>query len=724
MHQLVDTLQKNNFAALLQDRASHHPDQISYVFLIDGEAQEISATYGELDRKARAIAAHLQSIQVSGARALLIYPSGLDFIAAFFGCLYAGAIAIPAYPPRTNQNGDRLLAIAKDAQTTLALTTSSLLEKIQPSFSNLNGNAPLQWILTDRIELDTASDWVSPPSSQAELALLQYTSGATGTPKGVRISHENLLHNAASIQHCFQDSSDSVGVSWLPMHHDMGLMGGVLQPLYVGRPMILMSPTSFIQKPIRWLQAVSKHRATTSGGPNFAYDLCLQKITPEQKADLDLSSWRTAFNGAESIRAQTLEDFTEYFQDCGFSQNAFCACYGMAEATLIISGTPNATPPRVIAVDGVALEQNRVRRTEEKTTSTRQIVSCGESGPHKTIAIVDPVSLVCCPENEVGEIWVSGSGLAQGYWARPDETASTFKAQIETQIESQIGETENQTFLRTGDLGFVQANELFVTGRLKDVVIIRGRNHYPQDIEWTAQGSHPDLRTGHSAAFSVPVEGIERLVIMQEIERQALRSLSTDEVYKAIRQAVSEVFHLQVYAIVLLKPGSLPKTSSGKIQRSASRTAFLDNALETVGEWREAAVDVSQIQQSAAALLSKLQASSQNLDSGSDLGSEHSESAHLNRSSERSPEDIQLWIVANLSLYLKVPSDEIGVSEPFSNYGLDSSAAVSLADELSTWLEQDLEPTIFWEHPSIETLAHHLSSNPKAQSPLSQGDGI
>lgn len=706
MRRLVDTLRKVNFAELLQEQASHNSDQISYTFLKDGETQESRLTYRELDQKARTIAAHLQSIQASGSRALLIYPSGLDFISAFFGCLYAGVVAVPAYPPRANQNGARLLAIAKDAQTNLALTTSALLEKIKPSFSDFYDGPPFQWIETDQIDSGAATNWISNALDLETLALLQYTSGATGTPKGVMISHKNLLHNAVSIQHCFQDSESTVGVSWLPMHHDMGLMGGVLQPLYLGRPMILMSPTSFIQKPIRWLQAISNHHATTSGGPNFAYDLCRQKITPEQKAELDLSTWRTAFNGAESIRAQTLEDFTQYFQDCGFRHNAFCACYGMAEATLIISGTTSATPPKVIAVDGVALEQNRVRGTEEKTISTRQIVSCGRSDPGKTLAVVDPVTSIPCAENEVGEIWVSGTGLAQGYWARPDETASTFEAHLES---------ADRPYLRTGDLGFLQGEELFVTGRLKDVVIIRGRNHYPQDIEWTAQNSHPDLRAGHSSAFSVPVEGIERLVIMQEVERQALRSLNSDEIFKAIRQTVSEGFHLQVYAIILLKPGSLPKTSSGKVQRSASRAAFLDNALESVGGWREAAVDVAQIQQSAAALLSKLQASSQ-ISYASGPETSGSSDNRSDQPISHSPADIELWMVANLSLYLEVPSREISVSEPFSNYGLDSSAAFALAAELSNWLGQDLDPTIFWEYPSIEALAKHLSAAQNQES--------
>jgi acyl-CoA synthetase (AMP-forming)/AMP-acid ligase II/acyl carrier protein len=705
---LVNELKAKNFVDLLENRAQGSLDRTAYLFLTDGETQATSLTYRELDRNARAIAAHLQSINAQGSRALLLYPSGLEFISAFFGCLYAGVVAVPAYPPRLNQNGDRLRAITTDAQVTLALTTFSLADRFQRQLSSAQDLSPLQWVTTDRISTEEACNW-TPPSLQSDaLALLQYTSGATGTPKGVMITHENLLHNAAVIQHCFQDASDSMGVSWLPMYHDMGLIGGVLQPLYLGRPMVLMSPTAFIQKPVRWLQAISEHGATTSGGPNFAYDLCVQKITAEQKSTLDLSRWRVAFSGAESVRAQTLDDFAEAFQNCGFRREAFYPCYGMAEATLMISSKLSATSQAVCAIDGVALEQNRVLMAEARTASLRRIVGCGQvgmgqgglepAGLEQKIAIVNPNSLTRCTPNEVGEIWVSGPSLAQGYWKRFEETNRAFRAYL--------ADEDGLPFLRTGDLGFIYRDELFVTGRLKDLIIIRGRNHYPQDIEWTVQASHPSLRVGHSAAFSIEVDGFERLVIAAEVERQALRRLNAEDIMGAIRQTVSEKHQLQVYAIALLKPGSLPKTSSGKIQRNACRAAFQEQTLAVVGEWREPSVDVNQIQQAAEALLNKLNAS-EPLASENSEGN-HSNSSFGNGSGDRSHEDIQLWIVANLAMYLKVSPEEISTSEPFSNYGLDSSVALNLAAELSEWLGQELDPTIFWEYPSIESLAQHL----------------
>jgi acyl-CoA synthetase (AMP-forming)/AMP-acid ligase II/acyl carrier protein len=694
MYCLVDNLQRVSFAELLQERAAQQPDRIGYIYLADGETQTASIAYGALDEQARAIAAHLQPLRVVGSRALLFYPSGLDFIAAFFGCLYAGVVAVPVYLSRGKQGRERLMAIATDAQATLVLTTMSLQADLQQQLGTAVEVSSLQWIATDSIHLRAASDWKASPTDPSRLALLQYTSGTTGTPKGVMITHRNLLHNAAVIQHSFQDDRESVGVSWLPMYHDMGLMGGVLQPLYVGRPMVLMSPAAFIQKPVRWLQAISRYNATTSGGPNFAYDLCVQKIRPEQRETLDLKRWRVAFSGAESIRAKTLEDFAHCFQDCGFHSTAFHPCYGMAEATLMLSSKRGGAVPKITAVDGVALEQHRLRPTEATTESTRWIVGCGEAWLDQKMTIVDPVTLTPCAAHAVGEIWISSPSVAQGYWQRPDESSFVFNAHLADGSEG--------SFLRTGDLGFIQNGELFVTGRLKDIVIIRGRNHYPQDIEWTVQSSHAALRTGHSAAFSISVDGIERLVISQEIERQALRRLDGDGAIRAIRQAVSEGHQLQTYAIALLKPGTLPKTSSGKIQRSACRAAFLAGELAPVAEWRENAVDVQEIQQSAAAMLNKLRAEriSPSLNPDPDQTGGHT----LTR------EEIQRWMVANLSMYLNVPPDEVDVTQPFSHYGLDSSVALSLTSELSTWISKELEPTIFWEYPSVEALAHYLGA--------------
>jgi acyl-CoA synthetase (AMP-forming)/AMP-acid ligase II len=564
---------------LLGYRAQKQSDQTAYTFLQDGEIEVGRLTYQELDQQARAIATQLQSLNATGSRALLLYPPGLEFITAFFGCLYAGVAAVPAYPPRRNQNMSRLQAIVASSQAAVALTTTSLLGDIESRFAESPELTELRWLATDNITSDQAAAWQEPEVSSDTLAFLQYTSGSTGTPKGVMVSHGNLLHNSAMIHKSFADTPNSQGVSWLPPYHDMGLIGGVLQPLYVGAPMVLMSPLAFLQKPLRWLQAISHYKATTSGGPNFAYDLCIRKITPEQLASLDLSSWEVAFTGAEPVRAETLEQFAATFDPCGFRKEAFHPCYGMAETTLIVSGGLRTVPPVIRKIDGAALEQNRVVPAVRKQESIRGFVGCGQNLLDQKILIVDPESLTPCPADKVGEIWVSGPSIAQGYWNRPEETQQTFQAYL--------ADTGDGPFLRTGDLGFLQDGELFITGRIKDVIIIRGQNHYPQDIELTVEKSHPALRPGCGAAFAVEVKGSERLVIVQEVERSYLRKLDVNEVVGSIRQAVAAEHALQIYATVLVKTGSIPKTSSGKIQRYACRAGFLAGSLNVVEDWSE-----------------------------------------------------------------------------------------------------------------------------------------
>jgi acyl-CoA synthetase (AMP-forming)/AMP-acid ligase II len=563
---------------LLSFRATHQSDQIGYTFLGDGETETGKLTYQELDQQARAIAAKLQSFKLAGSHALLLYPPGLEFITAFFGCLYAGVVAIPVYPPRRNQNLSRLQAIMADAQATVALTTTPLLSDIKERFAEDPQLINLHWIATDHLDNGWEAEWRKPAISPDALAFLQYTSGSTGTPKGVMLSHGNLLHNSALIQQSFADTPNSCGVSWLPPYHDMGLIGGVLQPLYVGAPMNLMAPVVFLQKPFRWLQAISRFKATTSGGPNFAYDLCLRKVTPEQRDSLDLSNWQVAFTGAEPVRAETLDQFAAMFAPCGFRQEALHPCYGMAETTLMVSGSVKSAPPIIRQIDASALERNRITSTKDQDC-TRAIVGCGQSWLNQKIIIVDPESLTQCAADQVGEIWVSGASVAQGYWKRPEETQTTFHAYL--------ADTGEGPFLRTGDLGFLQDDELFITGRIKDVIIIRGQNHYPQDIELTVEKSHPALRLGCGAAFAVEVKGEERLVIVQEVERSYLRKLNIKEILENIRKSIAAEHSLQVYATVLVKTGSIPKTSSGKIQRHACRADFLTGRLNVVEDWSE-----------------------------------------------------------------------------------------------------------------------------------------
>ena len=579
---------------VLRWRALHQADRLALTFLLDGETEEVHLTYAQLDRRARAIAARLKSMGAYQGRALLVYPPGLEFISGFFGCLYAGVVAIPVYPPhspRLDKSLPKLRAIASDAEPVVALTSSALLPVTENLRAQAAGLQALPWLATDTIDSRLAEQWQEPALEGTSLAFLQYTSGSTAMPRGVMLTHGNLLHNSALIQQCFEHTAESRGVIWLPSYHDMGLIGGILQPLYAGFPVTLLSPVAFLQRPLRWLQAVSRTRGTTSGGPPFAYDLCVRKITPEQRASLDLSSWDVAFTGAEPVRYETLERFAATFAPCGFRREAFYPCYGLAEATLIASGGLKAAPPVIFPVQNAALEHNRVVAAPEEHDGAQTLVGCGESLGDQEIVIVRPETLTGCAPDEVGEIWIAGPSVAQGYWNRPEETARTFRAYL--------AETGEGPFLRTGDLGFLKDGELFVTGRLKDLIIVAGQNHYPQDIELTVERSHPALRPGCCAAFSVDAGAEERLVIVAEVERRSLddgagwsemgalvvaRIPVASEIVQAIRRAVAESHELRVHTVLLLKAGTIPKTSSGKIQRHVCRTSFLAGSIDVKEE--------------------------------------------------------------------------------------------------------------------------------------------
>ena len=566
----------SNLVDLLRHRALHQAQDCGFRFLVDGEDEEISLTYEQIDRKARAIGAMLQAMNLEGERALLLYPSGLEFITAFFGCLYADVTAVPAYPPRRNRNMLRIEAIADDAEAKVALTTHTVLERVQTVIHETRNLQNIQWVATDRVADGLEDQWEVPDVHGDTLAFLQYTSGSTGTPKGVMLTHANLMHNSAMIAYAFEHTRSGNGAFWLPIYHDMGLIGGVLQPLYMGQANVLFSPAQFLQQPYRWLRAISKYRATISGGPNFAYDLCVDKITEEQKSTLDLSRWAVAFNGAEPVRSDTIDRFVKAFESCGFHREAFYPCYGLAEATLIVTGGFKNAPPVVRSMDKKALENHEVCEVTSQKNGAKELVGSGGNLLDQQIVIVDPKTMTRCPDDRVGEIWVSGPSIAEGYWKRPEDNRHTFEAYLQ--------DTGDGPYLRTGDLGFLLDGELFVTGRLKDLIIVRGVNYYPQDIERTVESSHEHLRSSACAAFTASEEGRERLVVVQEAARR--RDLNFSEIFEAIRSSVAVAHELPVDAIVLVKAGSIPKTSSGKIQRHACHAGFLNGSLAGVGQWR------------------------------------------------------------------------------------------------------------------------------------------
>ena len=587
MSGLKNKIKVDTLVDILHNRVRLQPNETIYSFLIDGETEEVSLTYGQLEQKAKAIATYLQSITSPQDRVLLLFPAGLDYITAFFGCLYAGVIAIPAYPPRPNRSLSRIYNILQNAETDIALTNNETLYSIERQLERTPELKNLRWIATDAIDNTRAKDWHQPDISAESIAFLQYTSGSTAEPKGVKIAYQNLLHNLEAIHRCFRHSSqESRGVIWLPPYHDMGLIGGILQPLYGGFPVTLMSPLIFLQNPLRWLKSISRTQATTSGGPNFAYDLCVRKFKPELLTGVDLSSWQVAFNGAEPIDHETLNKFAETFAPYGFNPAAFYPCYGMAEATLIISGGSYNGTVVTKTVKGKALEQNKIIDSDRHEPHARTLVSCGKSLFDQEVAIANPETLATCPPGEVGEIWVSGASIARGYWKQPEVTEAIFNAYL--------SDTKVGPFLRTGDLGFLDRGELFFTGRLKDTIVIKGRNHYPQDIEKTVEDTNSWIRPSGVASFSVEIQGEEKLIVLAEVERKYWSShrlsksnseddptiISVKDLTQSIKREISKNHDLQVYTTLLLKPGSLPKTSSGKIQRHACRAEFLNNTLK------------------------------------------------------------------------------------------------------------------------------------------------
>jgi acyl-CoA synthetase (AMP-forming)/AMP-acid ligase II len=564
-------------AEVLQTRADVSPDLLAFCFLIDGEEEGPRLTYAALDQRARSIAAALQDVAGPGDRALLLYLPGLDFIAAFFGCQYAGVVPVPAYPPRLDrmaQGWQHLGNIAADCEPRVVLTSTDLAPFLSGG-SGIPTLAGARWITTDQLDHSLAQHWREPPTDLEDIALVQYTSGSTASPRGVVVTHRNLMHNERMIHTACEHAGPGVGVCWLPPYHDLGLVGGFLQSVFHGASCWVMSPLVLLAKPFCWLQALSRYRGDTSGGPNFAFDLCVQRITPEEKATLDLSRWSIAGIGSELVNPGTLERFAAAFAPCGFRPEAFYPCYGLAEATLMVSGGAKGALPVVRTFRATTLEQGRAVATAPAGPDARTLVGCGHPWLDQELCIVDPETEVLCSAGTVGEVWVAGPSVGKGYWKRPDETERTFHAHLRP--------SGRGPFLRTGDLGFVIGSELFITGRIKDVIVIRGRNHYPQDIEDTVQSVHPALRPGCGAAFEVHRDGQPVLVLVQEVERRC-RQLDVSQLIGDIRQAVAERHQLQVRDVQLLEYGSIPKTSSGKVQRHRCRIGYEQ---ATLRRWRE-----------------------------------------------------------------------------------------------------------------------------------------
>jgi myxalamid-type polyketide synthase MxaE and MxaD len=498
----------------------------------------------------------------------------LEFISAFFGCLYSGTIPIP-YPLPSQRQLQRVQLIMADAQVSTVLTTSMLLPAIKRRF-NESGEVSLRWLSTDDVPNEYADDWREPVIAGG-LAYLQYTSGSTSTPKGVMVTHENVLYNVAYIDHVLDHRPDTVFVTWLPHFHDMGLIYGVIEPLFKGCPCYVMTPLSIVQQPLRWLRVISRYRGTHSVGPNFAYAHCIRKVKPERCEGLDLSSWRAAINGSEPVRQETLEEFTRRFEPYGFRKKVFTLGYGLAEATLMVSCTLRGDAAAFCTVRSDKLRELRVVECSPDHEQAQTLVSNGRPTFGTMVLIVDPETSLECPRDRVGEIWVGGPTVTLGYWNHPKETEAKFRAHL--------ADTGEGPFLRTGDLGFLLDRELYITGRISDLIIIAGRNYHPQDIELTVEHCHPAVRPSCCGAFSIDVDGEERLIVVAEVDHRPGNGNGTvngAEIVQAIREAVAATHQLQVYEVVLLRSGTIPKTSSGKIRRKDCKIGFQTQTLNRV----------------------------------------------------------------------------------------------------------------------------------------------
>jgi acyl-CoA synthetase (AMP-forming)/AMP-acid ligase II/acyl carrier protein len=692
---------------LLHLRAATDPDKTAFTFLTDGDSAEEKVTYGELDERARRIAVGLRELAPAGARVVLLFPPGLRYIEAFLGALYAGIVPVPAYPPdpsRLERTLGRLQSIVVDCDAALILTEQSIVGMAAGLAMLAPEIGARRCIATDAIDAD-ASVWSRPSTiRESSLAFLQYTSGSTGSAKGVMVSHGNILANDRIAASVYGNGGDEVIVSWLPLYHDMGLIGGVLNTIVNGATMVFMSPLHFLQKPARWVQAISRYRGTFSGGPNFAYDLCARKVTDAEKAELDLSRWRFAVNGAEPVRLDTLETFARTFAPCGFRRSALGPGYGLAEATLFVANSFEAS----FAVAHADRDALRSGCFTPATGEPGTPLIAYTPAPQLRVAIASPESGVELENDRIGEIWVGGPSVASGYWRREDTNEASFRARLPG---------HEGTFLRTGDLGFLHEGRLCVTGRLKDVLIVRGKNHAPQDIERTVEDAHPSIRLGCTAAFSVTIDGEERLVVAAEFERRvrdgdrrgfsvapaarrsglerrasdlpsespgapAPISVFPESVIDVVRAAVTEAHGVAPYAVLLLKPRSIPKTSSGKIQRHACREGFLASSLEVVEASFAAPSETSAPAIAAGSL------------EGADEGA------------------IERALRTRLARLLGTREDALG-DPPVAQLGIDSLDAIEIHDELEQALGATLAPAVLLRATSISALARELAAAPR-----------
>lgn len=681
-------------AELLRRRARELGERTAFTFT-DEAGVETQWSYAQLDARAAAVARELSQQATPGDRAALVFPPGLEFIAAFFGCLYAGVTPVPATFPKPRRASPRLDAIVADCDASAILTTAAALETVQ-----LDQQSPAvrncRWIAVDGLSTTRPAEVRS--ARRDDLAFLQYTSGSTSEPRGVMISHGNLLANLETIRRGFglqvagPGDQPQSGVFWLPAYHDMGLIGGILTPMYVGGTSHLLAPAAFLRRPLSWLEKMSATNSAISGAPNFAYQLCADKLTAEQAAALDLSRWQVAFCGAEPIDPAALEAFAAALAPSGFRREAFYPCYGLAEATLLVSGGHAAGSGAVLKVDRDEIAAGRAVPAANGTPA-KSLVNCGQPLGGVEAAIVDPQTGERVADGAIGEIWVAGASVAAGYWNRPQDNYAAFAARLPD---------SDATYLRTGDLGFLHEGSLFVTGRLKDVIIIRGRNLYPQDIEQTVQDADPAVDAG--AAFAVVRGAEDQLVVVHQVGREHRRNDLTP-VLKAIRAAIVDEYELDPAVIVLLRPGGLPLTTSGKVQRNRCRELFETGELPSLAEWRRSAAE--------------------DADGGEPAGEVNLRPAFLEELDQLSHEELAAqvaqWILQWIGVHLGDGAGELIPEATFPELGVDSLTALELSAAFEDVLGVTVPPVVAFEHPTPAALSGYLAEQLQTGSLQSAG---
>lgn len=659
---------------VLKLRAKRQPEQLSYTFLdhrSNSNIDEIDCTYADLDKKAKHIAALLQARGICDQPVLIVYPPGIDYICAFVGCLYARAIAVPLYPPASPYKLSTLISVAEDSGAKAVLTTNSISDKIISDNKTCTLLNSLDWISADNVFEDYSDLYKQVDINGDTIAFLQYTSGSTAAPKGVIVTHSNLMDNSEYICDKFSVSPQVRLVSWLPPYHDMGLIGGVIQPIYAGMHAILMSPMAFIKKPVRWLQAIMKYKATHSGGPNFSFDLCAGRVTAEEKLKLDLSSLQLLFSGAEPIRYETMKKFSEVFSVCGFDSKSFYTCYGLAENTLLATGAVKGGGLVTLSVDHNSISQGTIIESDQSELST-VLVSSGRVDDEKhCVKIVRPDTKEICLENQIGEIWVSGKSVAKGYWRNESASRETFN----NALNDGTG-----PYLNTEDLGFYHKNDLYVCGRKKDLIIIRGSNYYPQDIELIVEDTDPGFRQDRVVAFSIPVEGEEKIVIVAEYKN---RDANFDDLYKNMIRSISDKLQLAPYKIVLVGFSVVPITTSGKVMRRMTKQMYLENKFDIMHLWE--AGNLSTV-----------------LTNEKDAGEESMTTEDSN------PYILQL-LREKVSEKAKMNIENIKDDTVFGQYGLVSVDFIDILGNIEDAIKCSLEPTIFYDYPDIRSLAKYIS---------------